>query len=1144
MRLWIVFCLWLAPFLGGTWAWAQFRIDKSWVFGSLDADDALKLYENRQTLGHFKDIARGYLMHNLEQMQNLFQPLNKEMDLFYSVVSAILNETQNAEAQALLFIRSPHARSLIVQVNFYLGLYYFNHDNYKEALKYLEKTELSYLDNSQVMALKFCQAYAYFVGKEFVKSFVLFDAIRQVEKDNLFFNDASYYFAFLHLYLKKNYAEAIFQLRRIQRNPFYANIVPYYIAYLMYLSGQRSTLITYIQGVLPVKGLLYKKAMVELLGYLYFEKRDYAKVIQYFVAYKELSQSDLSRNDAYLLGYSYYQINNLDSATHYFRQVTVGYSDALFYNATYNLGNAYLRQGKKIEARTAFVQCMSGNPNAQEQQNASFLYAKLSLDLGFVDVALSTIKRYIFEYPKATDLQEARDILVLCYANGNNYKEAVRFMEQIPGSSPPQIMARVYYGRAVELMHDENKDSAMSFFDKAISNRSGSLYFYYRALFWKAQLLIEQEQYPRAIALLEKTLNIPDRLTDAEVNTNTIRYNIGNINFVMRNYKQALVLFVAVMQDLEKSTNLSIAPKQKADLWIKTADCYFILRQYKNATNLYHSIISSGGKYTDYAAYQLALLEGINSAENKNRDLQEFLAHYPNSDYVPLALLELGKSYLSRYVFDSSAQAFEKLLNHSRANNLRASAWLNLGIIALQQDKKTQAIKYFTDLLNHYPNSPEAQSSLEFFKDAYVSINGIDAYFDYLKNKGYAVSVGQEDSLYYENLEERSREGAWTSVKKLAKKYLQNFPTGFYRKEVLYILLLRAEAEKNDNDILQYADSLLSPAYSDYKVVAARTAAVALFDRLRDYVKSLPYLRILLQYGTREDKTHALQALLMAYYNLGDYTAGYSLVQDFAQDSVNLNQSIAPYFDYFRAEHKRSNSEYLSAVKDYENVMKYNRGELAAVASHKIALMYFLSGDLAQAEKKALEAVKEHSSYELWIIETYLLLGQIYERQKDYFNAKATYKSIMENTSIDSLQKRAGASFERIRREENEAMEAKNPGSNLKTVLDTGVAISATLGLDSVGKSEVENLGVEKMGKSTSENNSENYKSEKLKAIKNVVKPNSQVSPLKKVPRKTRPKIQNLPAKRPIKPLIKPSIKPKFESKTRSMHSNSHSTPQ
>jgi hypothetical protein len=38
-----------------------------------------------------------------------------------------------------------------------------------------------------------------------------------------------------------------------------------------------------------------------------------------------------------------------------------------------------------------------------------------------------------------------------------------------------------------------------------------------------------------------------------------------------------------------------------------------------------------------------------------------------------------------------------------------------------------------------------------------------------------------------------------------------------------------------------------------------------------------------------------------------------------------------------------------------------------------------------------------------------LLLGDIYLQQKDYFNARATYKSVAENATIPELKKEAEA---------------------------------------------------------------------------------------------------------------------------------------
>ena len=51
--------------------------------------------------------------------------------------------------------------------------------------------------------------------------------------------------------------------------------------------------------------------------------------------------------------------------------------------------------------------------------------------------------------------------------------------------------------------------------------------------------------------------------------------------------------------------------------------------------------------------------------------------------------------------------------------------------------------------------------------------------------------------------------------------------------------------------------------------------------------------------------------------------------------------------------------------------------------------------------------INKSGSYEEWVTKSYLLLGDIYFSEKDYFNAKATYQSIIENAKMEDLRLRA-----------------------------------------------------------------------------------------------------------------------------------------
>jgi hypothetical protein len=70
-------------------------------------------------------------------------------------------------------------------------------------------------------------------------------------------------------------------------------------------------------------------------------------------------------------------------------------------------------------------------------------------------------------------------------------------------------------------------------------------------------------------------------------------------------------------------------------------------------------------------------------------------------------------------------------------------------------------------------------------------------------------------------------------------------------------------------------------------------------------------------------------------------------------------------------------------------VIAVNKAAIAAEARYEIAASWFAVGRLPDAEKAAFEVVNKSGSYEYWVTKAYILLGDVYFRQKDYFNAES-----------------------------------------------------------------------------------------------------------------------------------------------------------
>jgi lipopolysaccharide biosynthesis regulator YciM len=113
------------------------------------------------------------------------------------------------------------------------------------------------------------------------------------------------------------------------------------------------------------------------------------------------------------------------------------------------------------------------------------------------------------------------------------------------------------------------------------------------------------------------------------------------------------------------------------------------------------------------------------------------------------------------------------------------------------------------------------------------------------------------------------------------------------------------------------------------------------------------------------------------------------------------------------------NGQYDVAISNFKSVVSLNKAALAAEARYEIANTWFLTDRLNDAEKAAFEVVNKSGSYEWWVTKAYILLGDIYFKQKDYFNAKATFQSVVENSLNAELKAEAQAKLQKVIDEES-----------------------------------------------------------------------------------------------------------------------------
>lgn len=160
-----------------------------------------------------------------------------------------------------------------------------------------------------------------------------------------------------------------------------------------------------------------------------------------------------------------------------------------------------------------------------------------------------------------------------------------------------------------------------------------------------------------------------------------------------------------------------------------------------------------------------------------------------------------------------------------------------------------------------------------------------------------------------------------------------------------------------------------------------------------------------------------MRGLLRSQYQLGKWDVAVPNAKDLLEVK-NLSTDDQILANLILAKSSQLNGQCPTAITHYRAVANLSKGEYGAEARYEIANCQFSAGRYEDAEKSAFEVINKSGSYAWWVTKSYILLGDIYFVQKDFFNAKATFQSIVDNANIEELRQIAATKLEQVINEE------------------------------------------------------------------------------------------------------------------------------
>ncbi len=957
-------------------------------------DDVLKKYEEGVELFDNQQYNAAILL--FEDLMSALQEQHSQLYVnasFYTAVSAYELMHKDGPQRLLAFLEAHPNHSNANIVRYYLAKDAFDKRKYSKVLRYIKDVDMHRLSRDQQTEMQFKQAYCYFRLHKEKKAKALFQKLKGGHSK--YASVSAYYFAHIAYTLGEDKL-ATKEFSKLLKDPKFKKIAPYYLIQLDFKAGKYEKVIAAGETLYEQASRKRKPEIARVLAESYYRLQKYGKALPYFKEYKRLGKR-LSRDESFEFGFSYFKTSQPEKAIPLFEQASKG-KDTLAQYAFYHLANAYLQQGKKQFAKSAYKRAYTLGFDPKITENSLFNHAQLAFELSSdpYSEAIKALQSYLKKYPNSEKHDEAYRFLYKIALSTKNYEYALEALENIKtkNSATLKQYQKVLYYRALELIEARKPEEAKKFLTQAIADNHAAKI---TALsnYWLGELFFQEGNYWAAKKYYEKFLSYPQaRHTEYY---DKAYYGLGYVHFQRKKYWDALDKFkkyVAISN--EKSGNTV------SDALLRMADSYFMLRRYQDALKYYKSAMDNGTIDKDYATYQTAMIFGaLQNQRDKIKTLQGLIKRFKRSIYVPKAYYELGNTYLSIPDYDKALKNYKHIVKEFPNNTLTVKARLKTGLIYTNTGQEDLALKTFKGVVADYAGSPTSKEALVSIENIYTDMNKVDDFFKYVKSLSFAnVSQAKQDSLTYTAAENTYFNGNCEEAIKSFDNYIRKFPEG---QKIIKASYYKADCHikmgQEDEALTDLLRVIGHPKNSETEKALIKAARIYMDKEKYQEAKEL-YTQLAAMAESKDNRLTALYGKLKCEYLLAEYN---DLIDTFDKlikmDKLEDREKVQAYLMKAKAELNLDVKDL--AYRDFEQVIELSDGVEAAEAQFNLAQLKFLGNDMDAAEKFIFELINKYSAYDYWVAKSFILLADVYARKGNTYQAEQTLESIIENYEGD-----------------------------------------------------------------------------------------------------------------------------------------------
>lgn len=950
--------------------------------------------------------------------QALEQEVDKNSELaidaeYHSALCALYLYHKDAEYRLETFVMN-HPESPWVKKAYYeLASYNYLRKRYKKAVEWFAYTNPKDLNPEKRTEFHFKRGHAYFEQGMLTEARQDFAEVK--DTDGEFAKPALYYYSHI-AYTEDQFQTALDGFKKLETDPNFKPVVPYYISQILYKQGRYKEMLAYAPALMDSANTTGVKRLPEisrLIGDAYYRESKYSEALPYLERYhSETPKADRSREDFFQLGYCYYQSGDFQAALDNLNEASKE-DDVLAQTAVYHMADCYLKLDQKNYARTAFKQASEMSHNMELKEDALFNYAKLSFELSFnpFHEAITAFEDYLAQYPNSARSDEAYEFLLNVYMKSKAYDKALASLDKIQNKDTrtKEAYQFVAFNRGVELFQAARYDEAMSYFDK-VATYPVNAALNAEALFWKGEIAYTLHDHPRAATLYNRFLQEPGAYQTTVYND--AQYGLGYAYFNDRKYTSAAGAF---RKYLAAFTGTDY--KKKNDALIRTGDCYYVNKDYDQAISYYNQAIALNQPMKDYALYQKALCYGLKGQQQDEISvLTALIEEEPDSRYTADAKYQLAKTYLGLDKRSQATQWYENLLREHPNSPYIKFALVDLCLLNVKSGNNAKVLELWERIKTDYPNDKILIDAFNVVENVLVEEGRLD---ELPSNLGLT-SADIEGKVYAAAADLAITGDCTRAIPKL-EDYLQKYSPAIYGVPANYYLASCYFEQGRTDLALNSYNFVINQPVSDYTESALVAAATINYNN-KNYSQALNHYMELESVARLQNNVLEAQiGQMRCHYLMGDM--GYA--RDYADKVIaneNTPEDIRRTAYLWRGKIRLEAKEYDNAYKDFVEVNK-KKGASGAEAKYYMCEIAYFKKAYEAAETEIFQLIEDYSAYDEWKFKGFLLLADVYLGMEDYFQTRSTLNAIIDNVTEQWVVDEAKARLNVLTEIENRSQE-------------------------------------------------------------------------------------------------------------------------